>query len=447
MLTFAPIYIFTLVVFGGKVWGQVGNNGGKMSLSDINCKNAKPCINPNKPHEDFSGKAYKLFDGGGLYLEVLPTGSKLWRIKYRYLGKERRLSLGAYPVVSLADAREQRMEIKKLLAKDIDPAQARREVRQGLIRNAENTFKAVALEWHEKQVGGWSDNHANNVLRRLKRDVFPYIGNRPIANIDAPELLDVLRKIEKRGALDIAARARQVCGQIFRYGMQTSRCKHDPSVALKGALQSKKTKHFAALEPKEIPELLRALERNDARLFARTRRAIQFSMLMFLRPSEIIMARWEEIDWDAKEWIIPAERMKGREKHIVPLSDQAIQVLKDQHEETSMLNTPWIFPSTVRPLNHMNKETVAKALWALGFKGRMTAHGFRAMARTAIREKLEYDPDIIEAQLAHKPTGANGAAYDRCRHMDKRRAMLQEWADYLDAASRQGQVIRANFGK
>ena len=170
-------------------------------------------------------------------------------------------------------------------------------------------------------------------------------------------------------------------------------------------------------------------------------------MLMFLRPSEIIMARWEEIDWNAKEWIVPAERMKAREKHIVPLSDQAIQVLRDQLEETGALNTPWVFPSTVRPQKHMNKETVAKALWALGFKGRMTAHGFRAMARTAIREKLGYDPDIIEAQLAHKPVGPLGAAYDRCRHMDTRRTMLQEWADYLDQESMQGEVIHANFAK
>lgn len=293
--------------------------------------------------------------------------------------------------------------------------------------------------------GRWSEAHYNNVLHRLETDVFPYIGSDPIADLEALHLLDMLRKIEKRGALDIAGRTRQICGQIFRYGIQTGRCKHDPTRDLQGALKTRKTEHFAAIDTKEIPELLAALERNDARLFARTRRAIKLSLLTFVRPGELRKAVWDEIDFNAKRWTIPAERMKMRRDHIVPLSHQAIKILKEQKEETDHLSTNLVFPSQIRPKDPMSDGTVRIALQKLGFKDRMTAHGFRALARTAIREKLDYEPDVIECQLAHKAAGPLGEAYNRAQFLQKRTVMMQEWSDYLDTVAITGQVITPNF--
>ncbi|MCD8566788.1 MAG: tyrosine-type recombinase/integrase [Alphaproteobacteria bacterium] len=332
-----------------------------------------------------------------------------------------------------------------MLVGGIDPGTAKKEHKRQIVRNSQNTFKALALEWHENQKGRWSEKYAENILHRLEVDVFPYIGTSPVTSIDPPDLLDVLRKVEKRGALDIAGRVRQICGQIFRYGIQTGRCQRDPSTDLKGALKTRKTQHFAAIDTKEIPELLDALTRNEARLYARTRRAIRLSMLTFVRPGELRQARWQEIDFDQKEWVIPAERMKMRRGHIVPLSLQAIQILREQQEETQHLNTDWVFPSQVRPREPMSDGTVNVALGKLGFKGRMNAHGFRALARTTIREKLNYAPDIIEAQLAHKAAGPLGEAYDRSQHLDRRRKMMQEWADLVDAMAKRGKVVHARF--
>lgn len=291
----------------------------------------KAGINPNKPEEGFTGKPYKMFDGGGLYLEVLPTGKKLWRLKYYYLNKEKRISLGAYPLVTLAEAREAREDAKKLLHKNIDPSTARKDKKRQASRNAENTFKAVALEWHDKNKDRWSKNYAYKVLKGLELNVFPYIGHRPISEITPLELLDeCLRKPEQRGSLDIAARTRQICGQVFKYGIQTGRCKWNAAKNLDGALKPHKKKHFRTIDFKEVPAFLKALERNEARLFERTRRAVQLSLLTFCRPQEIRMARWEDINFEEKMWVIPAEIMKMRREHFVPLSDQVIKVLKAQ---------------------------------------------------------------------------------------------------------------------
>lgn len=407
-----------------------------MKLTNIQCDSAKP-----------KEKPYKMADGQGMYLEVRPNGSKYWRLRYRMHGKQKLLALGVYPDVSLKDAREKRRDARKLLDQGTDPSRHKQNEKRKASINASNTFEAIALEWHDNQKGHWSDNHANNVIHRLKRDVFPSIGSDPIADLEAPHLLDMLRKIERRGALDVAGRTRQICGQVFRYGIQTGRCKRDPSSDLRGALKTRKTEHFAAIDTKEIPELLAALERNDARLFPRTRRAIKLSMLTFTRPGELRKAKWEEIDFDTKQWIIPKERMKMRRAHIVPLSRQSIEILKEQKEETDHLNTDLVFPSQIRPKNPMSDGTVRIALHALGFKGRMTAHGFRALARTAIREKLSYDPDVIECQLAHKAAGALGEAYNRAQHIEKRTVMMQDWSNYLDQAAAGGQVIEGNFKK
>ena len=254
-----------------------------MKLTDKTCRAAKP-----------KDKPYKLADGGGLYLLVNKDGSKYWRMKYRYIGTEKLLAFGTYPLISLAEAREKRDQAKKLLANNTDPSAVKKQEKRQTVRNAQNTFKVVALEWHENQRPRWSEGHAQGVLTKLENNVFPMIGHTPIADIDAPTLLDVLRKIEKRGALDIAGRVRQICGQIFRYGIQTGRCSRDPSHDLRDALKSRKTEHLAALEIKEVPEFLEAVERNDARLYARTRRAIKLSLLTFVRPGELRQARWDE---------------------------------------------------------------------------------------------------------------------------------------------------------
>lgn len=354
-------------------------------------------------------------------------------MKYRFDHKEKRLSFGVYPIVELDDARDRRHQAKKLLSQGIDPAKAKQDTETKRIREAQNTFKAIALEWHENRKDTWSEDYASGTLRRLEADVFPHIGTMPISKITAQDLLDALRKIEKRGSLDIAGRTRQICGQVFCYGIQTSRCDRNIALDLRGALKTRKTKHFAAIDVKEIPELLEAVERNDARLYARTRRAIKLSMLVFTRPGEIRQAEWKEINFEEKQWIIPAGRMKMRRPLIVPLSRQAILILREQHEETGHINTSFVFPSQISFRKPMSDATVRVALHKLGFKGRMTAHGFRALARTGIREKLNYDPDVIECQLAHKAAGPLGEAYNRAQFVEKRREMMQEWADYIDS--------------
>lgn len=386
-------------------------------------------------------------DGGGLYLHVQPDGARYWRLKYRFLGKEKLLALGVYPVVSLADARERREDAKKLLAAGKDPGLAKRDAKRQAIIKSANTFEKVAREWHENQKGKWVPNHALNVMRRLEIDIFPYIGNRPIADIDPPELLnDVLRRIEKRGSLDVVKRVKQIAGQVFRYGIATGRCKRDPSADLKGALKVGKTQHFPCLDIKEIPEFLDKLERNDARLYARTRRAIRLLMLCFTRTTEMIHAKWSEFDLDNGIWEIPADRMKMGKPHLVPLSRQAIQILKEQQEETGHLKTDWVFPSQIRPKNPMSNNTILFSIGRMGYKGRMTGHGFRALAMSNIKEKLGYRHEVVDRQLAHAHRSKVDRAYDRAQFWDKRVVMMQKWADYIDSITA-SKIIPAKFAK
>lgn len=371
-----------------------------MKLTNNDCKYA-----------EVREKPYKLADGGGLYLLVKSNGAKHWRLKYRFLGKEKLLALGPYPLISLADARERRDDAKRLLVDGKDPMAQKQAAQRTAVRNAQNTFKAVALEWHERQLDRWSENHALNVMRRFDIDIFPYIGSRPIADIDAPELLDVLRRIEKRGSLDVAARVKQICGQVFRYGIATGRCKRDHSVDLKGALKTGKTQHYPALDIKEMPEFLRALERNEPRLFSRTRKGIRLLMLTFVRTSELIKATWDEFDLENGQWVIPAERMKVGGAHIVPLSRQAIKILKELKEETEHLNVKWVLPGQVRPRDHMSNNTLLFAIGRLGYKGRMTGHGFRALAMSTIKERLGYRHEVVDRQLAHAHKSKIDRAY------------------------------------
>lgn len=392
-----------------------------MALTDTICKSAKP-----------KEKPYKLADSGGLYLEIMPNGSKYWRLKYRFQKKEKRLAFGAYPTIKLVEAREARENAKKLLSENIDPSIHKKINSNKLLEEANNTFEAIANEWMHSQQERWTPNYSRIVKKRLEKDIFPFIGKMQIVKIDPPLLLNVLRKIEHRDALYLAKRARQICSLVFRYGIQTGRCKYNPASDLTGALKSRPQKHFAAINAEEIPTLLQNLENNSARLFGRTRRAIKLSLLTFVRPGELRQASWSEFDFEKKEWRIPAERMKARKEHIIPLSNQAIKILNEQKEETGNYKTGFVFPSQILITKPMSENTVRVALQKLGFKDRMTAHGFRALARTTIREELDYEPDVIEAQLAHKPMGALGAAYDRAKFIKKRHVMMQEWADYID---------------
>lgn len=394
-----------------------------MKLTNTACKNAKP-----------ESRQYKRFDGGGLYLLVTPTGSKLWRLKYRYLGIEKTLSIGSYPEVSLADARKAREAAKALLAQNPpkDPSASKSDAKREALNQTKNTFEAIAREWHKTKNNQWTHKYGHTLMRRLEMNIFPTLGNRPIADITSPELLECLRIIEKRGSYDVLKRTTQVCGQIFRYGIQTGRCERDPAADLRGALTTTPTNHFRTINLKQLPQFLEALKQNKARIFERTRRAVWLSLYTFCRPVEIRTARWDDIDFETKLWTIPAYMMKMKRDHIVPLSKQVIALLKEQKEEVAPLNTPWVFPSQNKIKNPMSDGTVNKAIKRLGFGDDLVAHGFRALARTTIREQLEYDSEVIEKQLAHKSAGSLGEAYDRTQFITKRKKMMQDWADFID---------------
>lgn len=406
-----------------------------MSLTNTECKNAKA-----------KEKSYKLFDGGGLYLEVMPSGKKLWRLKYYYLKTEKRISFGAYPLVSLQEAREKRDAAKKLLLDNQDPSNKRREEAAELKRNADNSFRAVALEWFDVKKVGWKEKYEQKNKRILENDLFPALGARPIKDIKPPELLEVLRKIEGRKAFNIAKKARQLAGMVFNYGIQTGKCEWNAAANLNGALKPVKTVHHRALSEERLPDFLRALERNEPCLNMVTRRAIWFSLLTFQRPGEIRQAQWSEINWDAAEWRLSADKMKMKRDHKVFLSNQALEILREQQDAVSHLNTDWVFPARTGHKKPMSDATVNKAIQALGFGAETTAHGFRALARTVIDERLKFNPEVIERALAHKTNNALGEAYDRSQYIEERRIMMQAWASHLDALLIEDKVIVGKFG-
>ncbi len=387
-------------------------------------------------------KPYKLSDGGGMYLEVMPNGSKYWRLKYRWIGKEKRLALGVFPTVSLAEAREKREEARKLLTKGVDPSAAKRQEKRQSIIEESNTFQSVALEWMDIQKDRWTAGYYQKTLRRMEMHIFPHIGNRPISQITPPELLECFRKIEKRGKLEMASRAKELSGQVFRYGIQTGRCERDSAADLRGALKTRKTEHFRTIDEKQIPEFLKELSLNNARLFDRTRRAVWLSLLTFGRPGEIRQACWSQIDFDDALWRVPTDIMKMRRDHIVPLSKQALAILREQKEETGHINTDYVFPSQIDPKKCMSDGTVNRAIQRLGFGEDMVAHGVRALARTIIRERLNFDAEVIEKQLSHKTKNPLGEAYDRTQFLDQRKVMMQEWADHLDSVVVQKNMVK-----
>jgi integrase len=389
-----------------------------MALTHVGIRNAKP-----------REKAYKLTDEKGLFLFVTPSGGKYWRFKYRFGGKEKKLAFGVYPEVSLAEAREKRDQARKLLANDVDPAVVKQATKNAIVQATENSFQLVALEWYAKFSAKWVASHGDRTLRRLEKDVFPWIGNRPICEIKAPELLTVLRRIENRGAIETAHRIHQICGQIFRYAIATGKAERDISNDLRGALPPTRKRHHATIvDPKKIAELLKAIQSYEG--YFVTKCALQLAPLFFVRPGELRKAEWSEFNFETAEWRIPAEKMKMRATHIVPLSTQAISIL--QELETLTGNSPYVFPSIRTLRRPMSDNTVLGALRRLGYsKDEMTGHGFRSMASTLLNEQ-GWNRDAIERQLAHAERNNIRAAYNYAEYLSERRKMMQHWADYLE---------------
>jgi len=400
-----------------------------MPLTDTGIKKAKP-----------TDKPVKLADGGGLYLLLNPNGSRWWRLDYRFSDKRKTLSMGTYPDTGLKDARDKRDAARKLLAAGVDPGEQRKAEKTAGSDRAANSFEVVAREWFGKQSATWATNHASKIISRLERDVFPWLGARPIADASAPDLLKILRRIEDRGALETAHRALQNIGQVFRYAIATGRAERDPTPDLRGALAPWRPVHFASItEPVKVGELLRAMEKLRAGLVVKS--ALLLAPLLFVRPGELRQAEWTEIDLDAAQWNIPAARMKMREPHLVPLSAQAVAILRDLYALTG--RGRHVFPGRTDK-TAMSNNAVRLALRRIGYgKDEMSGHGFRAMARTILDEVLHVRPDYIEHQLAHAVRDPNGRAYNRTAHLPARREMMQQWADYLDALKAGGNVSHA----
>lgn len=398
-------------------------------LTNTLIRTAKPDAKPYKlrPRED------------GLYVLVNPNGAKWWRFAYSFGGKEKLLSLGVYPAVSLADARERRDDARKLLARGVDPGAQRKAEKAAGAERAANSFEAIAREWFDKFSTRWAKSHADKVICRLERDAFPWLGGTPIAEITAPMLLTVLRRVEDRGALETAHRVLQVSGQIFRYAIATGRAERDPSQDLRGALAPWKPEHYPTItDPDAIGGLLRAIDGYGGGFAVKC--ALQLAPLLFVRPGELRTMEWAELDFDAAEWSIPANKMKTREPHLVPLSEQAVTILRELQPLTG--RRPYVFPGSRDPRKPMSDAALNAALRRLGFdKATITMHGFRAMARTLLDETLGYRPDFIEHQLAHAVRDPNGRAYNRTSHLQERRKMMQGWADYLDTLRRAGKVV------
>jgi integrase len=400
-----------------------------MPLTDTAIRNAKA-----------ETKARKLFDERGLYLLVTPDGGKWWRFKYRFAGKEKLLSLGVYPDVGLKQAREKRDDSRKLVAAGVDPSAERQAARAALIsaqRRDYDSFEAVAREWFERFSPNWVAEHAETVIHRLEADVFPWIGSRPIAEVNAIELLDLLRRIEARGAISTAHRIKQICGNVFRYGIATGRASRDPSADLRGALSPERERHFGALtKPADVAGLMRGI--NSYRGSFVVRCALRFTALTFARPGEIRKAEWNEIDFDNAVWRIPAERMKMRREHLVPLSRQAVEVLRELHPLTG--DGRYVFPGRT-PARPMSENAITAALRYMGYqRGQMTAHGFRTLASTLLNEQ-GWTADAIERQLAHAERDEVRGAYNRAEFLSERLQMMQSWADYLDRLTLGGTVI------
>lgn len=397
-----------------------------MALSDTAIRTAKP-----------TGKARKLPDERGLYLLITAIGSKLWRMDYRFDGKRKTLSLGSYPDVPLKKAREGCDSARKLLAEGGDPSAQKKTAKIERRTSREQNYEGIAREWMKVKGNEWTQSYASKTESSLIRHAFPTLGDRPIKDITAPELLSMLRAIEKRGTVDMAHRIQQHCGAIFRYAIATGRLEYDPTPSLKGALSTVKKEHYAAItDPKEYGQLLRDID--EYRGEVTTKVAMQFLAYTFQRTKEVRFAEWSQFDFDGAMWRIPAEVMKMREAHLVPLSKQAIKILKELHPLTG--NGRLVFPSTIDRERPISENTVTYALARMGYKGRMTGHGFRSVASTILNEQ-GYRHDVIERQLAHSERNQVRAAYNRAEYLSERKMMMQEWANYLDSLASGAKII------
>lgn len=389
-----------------------------MPLNDTQCRTAKP-----------KDKPYKLSDSAGLYLHVMPSGAKYWRLKYRLHGKEQLISIGVYPSVTLLGARKERDRIKNTLKNGADPRLEKMENRQIARFQANQTFRQIAEEWHANNKPDWDARYAKTVLHRLSKYTFGEIGDFPITDLKPVLILACLQKIEKT-APEMARRVKQLISHIFRYAVATNRADSDITVGLESALRKYKKGHFNAIEVDELPQFLIDLRHHKARLYKQTFLAIQFMLLTFVRTGELVGAKWTEIDFEKALWKIPAERMKMRTCHLVPLSKQALEILKDLREMNG--KREFVFPSIPHPRKPMSKGTILVALKRMGYGHRMTGHGFRSLALGILKEKLGYLHEVADRQLAHVPKSSTDKAYDRAKFLPQRTEMMQKYADYID---------------
>ncbi|WP_295997179.1 integrase arm-type DNA-binding domain-containing protein [Rugamonas sp.] len=411
-------------------------------LTDTAVKNAKP-----------KDKTYTLGDGDGMYLEITPNGSKFWRLAYRQAnGKPNRLTFGKYPEVTLALARDRRLAARKLLDQGIDPGQDKKDREREQSEANANTFEKLAREWHTNKLPTWSPATARDTIRRLEIDIFPEIGTMPIGAVKHQHMIAALRKIESRGAHEIAHRIKATCARVFTYASQQGIENRNPAADMKDVLKPVKAGHFAAITADELPAFLAAMDKNDARLFKPTRIALRLMMLVFVRTSELIETPWSEIDLEAGEWIIPWQRMKRGKltvnpdttPHHVCLSRQALELLHELRTLTG--GGKYLFPNQRDHEKPMSNGAILAALKRMGYKNRMTGHGFRALAMSTIKEHLGYRHEVVDRQLAHAQKNKVEAAYDRAKFLAERRVMMQDWANYLDGVA-SGKVVAGNFGR
>ena len=401
-------------------------------LTDIQVKTSKP-----------TDKERKMFDGGGLFLLITPSGGKLWHLKYRFEGKEGKLSFGAYPAVSLADARQGRDEARKLLAKGIDPSAFRKQEKADREEIQANSFEAIAREWHgqQKADNAWTVDHATTIMNRMEKDMFPWIGGKPITEVTAKDIRTILDRVKGRGVIETARRCRTIASQVFTYAISTDRAMYDVAASLRKHLPpiSKTRKHMASVtDPKELAPVLRAIDGYQGSFVAKC--ALQLLPLLFVRPGELRHMEWAEIDLEAAEWNIPEGKMKMKKPHLVPLSLQALDILNEIKPLTH--NSKYVFPSARSYSRCMSDNTINAAFRRMGFDGDMiTGHGFRATARTILDEILSFRPDFIEHQLAHAVKDPNGRAYNRTAFLVERRKMMQTWSDYLEGLKQGAKIL------
>ncbi|WP_168404373.1 tyrosine-type recombinase/integrase [Erwinia amylovora] len=387
-------------------------------------------------------KPYKLADGGGLYLLVNPNGARYWRLKYRAAGKEKLLAVGVYPDVSLSDARRRRDEAKKILAAGGDPGQEKQAEKQARILAVQNSFEAIALEWHDHKKTNWSEGYATDILEYLSKDIFPFVGKRAINEIKPAEMLAVLRKMEQRGVLDKLKKTRQACRQIFTHAVITGRAENNPVTDLAGALKAPKQKHFPHLNVDQIPPFLNDLSNYSGSMI--TRYATRLLMITGLRTIELRASEWSDIDFDKGIWQIPAERMKMRRPHIVPISSQAKSLLEAIHQLTG--RGKYVFPGRNDAGKPMSEASINQVIKRIGYDGKATGHGFRHTMSTILHEQ-GYNSAWVETQLAHVDKNSIRGTYNHAQYLDGRREMLQWYADYMDALESEDNVVHGAFGK